>query len=317
MYCSQCGKELPSCANFCNECGHPISKKYEQEVIKEESKTDRSVVYCARCGKESSASNTFCGCCGNRFTPFDAPIVPEYAAETKPTNALVQQSTTSTFPAEFDYKKYCANCRNRMGTFRRTKIAGGMYICGNCLSMCSNIVVPYIRSKSISDVKNDIARMNQYPQFAPTHQFGQLLVDGNNNLWKVSGYPVYNFADIIDFDIVEERDVESISSSTEHTKTKGGLGRAIVGGALFGVPGAIVGGVTAKRKTVTIGNSSTTHIEYFTQLGIRIMLNDINVPSITIDFIDRRTQVSECRRIAEEVNNAAGFLSIAIRNKEL
>ena len=294
------------------------SIEYDEPIIaikEEEIEEAPAVMYCTKCGKENSADSTFCGYCGNPFTPLDAPIAEQYVEEVKPTaNALVYQPTAITFPAGFDYKKYCANCGSKIGAFSRTKIAGEMFICENCLSMCSNIIVPYIRNKSIADVKNDIARMNQYPQFAPTHQFGRLLFDGNNKLWKAPGYPVYRFADINDFDVVEERDVQSISYSTQRTKTKGGLGRALVGGALFGVPGAIVGGVTAKRKAVTIGNTSSTNIEYFTQLGIRIMLNDINTPSITINFIDTKMQVSRCERIVEEVNNAAGFLNIVLNN---
>lgn len=292
------------------------SIEYDDPIVikEEEIKESPSMMYCTKCGKENAIDSTFCGYCGKPFTPLDELVDTGCKEETPPTSALAQQPTAVAFPVGFDFKKYCANCGSKIGAFSRTKIAGEMFICENCLSMCSNIIVPYIRNKSIADVKNDIARMNQYPQFAPTHQFGRLLFDGNNKLWKAPGYPVYRFADINDFDVVEERDVHSISYSTQKTKTKGGLGRSLVGGAFFGVPGAIVGGVTAKRKAVTVGNTNTTNIEYFTQLGIRIMLNDISTPSITINFLDAKTQVSRCKRIVEDVNNAAGFLNIVLRN---
>lgn len=49
---------------------------------------------------------------------------------------------------------------------------------------------------------------------------------------------IYKYSDIVDYELLE--DGESI--------TKGGLGRAVVGGALFGGVGAVVGGVTGHKK---------------------------------------------------------------------
>lgn len=36
MYCSQCGKEIADDSKFCNECGCPVSKQNEQQVVKKE-----------------------------------------------------------------------------------------------------------------------------------------------------------------------------------------------------------------------------------------------------------------------------------------
>lgn len=272
-----------------------------------------SVMYCTKCGKENAIDSSFCGYCGNPFSPLGTPIeeIEEPQNNTILTGAHSQEIS---FPVGFEFKKYCANCGAKIGAFNRTKIDGEMYLCESCVEQCSNIIVSQLRYKTIADVKNDIARMNLYPEFAPTHRFGKLLFDANNKLWKAPNYPVYRFQDINDFEVVEERETQSISYTNQRTKTRGGLGRSLVGGAMFGVAGAIVGGATAKRKSVTIGSTNTSNIEFFTKLGIRIMLNDMTVPSITINFLDSSRLVSKSQQIVEDVNNALGFLNIIVKN---
>ena len=194
-----------------------VSNTTEKDVAEE-----TAVMYCTRCGKENAIDSMFCGYCGHPFTPLGSTPVEEI--ETRPTTAITTvQPQAISFPAGFDFKKFCANCGSRLGVFSKTKIAGNMHICGSCLAQCSNIIVPQIRNKSIRDVKTDIARMHQYPEFAPTHQFGNLLFDGNNKLWKVPNYPVFTFQDINDFEVMEERDTQSITYTTKKPKLRVGL----------------------------------------------------------------------------------------------
>ena len=76
---------------------------------------------------------------------------------------------------------------------------------------------------------------------------------------------VHDFSDIVDFELLE--DGNSLAS--------GGLGRAAVGGVLFGGVGAIVGGTTGKKKTKNT----------CTELKIKITLNSITSPTEYIDFV--------------------------------
>ena len=271
------------------------------------------IIFCSKCGKENAIDSAFCGYCGNPFAHISESI-EETKSTYNDTDLFTIQPATINFPAGFEFKKFCANCANKIGIFSRTKISNGMYLCDNCVSQCSNIIVSQLSHKTIVEVKNDIARMKLYPEFTPTHQFGRILFDANNKLWKAYQYPIFRFQDINDFEVVEERETQSISCTHQKTKTKGGLGRALVGGAMFGVAGAIVGGSTAKRKSVTIGSINTTNIDYFTKLGIKIMLNDMSVPSITVDFLCGRTLVSKSQKIIDDVNNALGFLNIVVKN---
>lgn len=89
---------------------------------------------------------------------------------------------------------------------------------------------------------------------------GVIRADDRNKLWyystqKNTRFPVYHkFSDIASYDLYQDSDVI----------TKGGTGRAIAGGLMFGVPGAVIGGVTAKRKTTKIINEMYIRVSFKT-----------------------------------------------------
>lgn len=82
---------------------------------------------------------------------------------------------------------------------------------------------------------------------------------------------IVNYSDILDFELVEDG---------ETVITKGGLGKAVVGGMLFGGVGAIVGSNTSKRK-------SKTSISI---LKIKIVVRDMSNPNSYINLITTSTQ---------------------------
>lgn len=111
--------------------------------------------------------------------------------------------------------------------------------------------------------------------FKTTSKLGsRILLDDNSKRWAIVSQirgkrkeaDTFNFSDILDFELLE--DGAQIAS--------GGLGRAAVGGILFGGVGAIVGGVTGKRKTNTKVNS----------LRIKVTMRNLSQPVVYIDLID-------------------------------
>lgn len=114
--------------------------------------------------------------------------------------------------------------------------------------------------------------------FKATRKIGAFEIDENNKKWlmrpgtfdKNTKFRIYNFSDIIDFELLED----------EESVIKGGLGRAVAGGVLFGGVGAVVGGVTANRKSKSVCNS----------LVIKITVNDIENPTIYINLIKKATK---------------------------
>lgn len=116
-------------------------------------------------------------------------------------------------------------------------------------------------------------------KFSPTKIIGNYLaVDENNRQWAIGkgifspfekAIP-YNYEDLVDFELLE--DGSSI--------TKGGLGRAVVGGMLFGRTGAVVGGITGKKKTK----------QTCTNLEIKITVNNADKHTHYIRLITSSTQ---------------------------
>lgn len=82
---------------------------------------------------------------------------------------------------------------------------------------------------------------------------------------------IVNYSDILDFELIEDG---------ETVVTKGGLGKAIVGGVLFGHVGAIVGGTTSKKKSITS----------ISVLKIKISVRDMNNPNAYINLITTSTK---------------------------
>lgn len=80
---------------------------------------------------------------------------------------------------------------------------------------------------------------------------------------------VYQYEDIVDFELLE--DGTSV--------VKGGLGRAVVGGFMFGGVGAVVGGITAGKRA---------H-QKCTNLCIKITVSSMVSPVVYISLISTET----------------------------
>lgn len=172
----------------------------------------------------------------------------------------------------FDLKVECSICGKNAG-LNRYQIKDKGWVCSECFKKAGfNFMTP-IKAMSAEDVKSAIALRNRFDEelkvFSPTKVIGSHIeFDDTQKKWLVSrknNPRIFNYSDIIDFELLD--DGESI--------TKGGIGRAVAGGMLFGGVGAIVGGATGKKKNKAICKS----------LRIKITINDIKNPSVFLDFI--------------------------------
>ena len=134
-------------------------------------------------------------------------------------------------------------------------------------------------------VRTDLAIQKQEEQkslaniFVVTNKVGEIFyIDETNKLWtipegiiskKINPNRIHHYSDIVSYELLE--DGTSIS--------KGGVGRAIVGGALFGGVGAIVGGSTGHKQQ-----------QMCTSLKLKITLKDINCPIEYIEFVYSATK---------------------------
>ena len=112
-----------------------------------------------------------------------------------------------------------------------------------------------------------------------------LFVDTEKQLCYLSQSKTPKIEPIVfKFSEIEEYRFEQVGQKTI-TKTKGGVGRAVVGGALFGVAGAVVGASTAKTETKTIGGIPILYLEVnINDMKTTLILS--NPPVKSKDFLD-------------------------------
>lgn len=137
-------------------------------------------------------------------------------------------------------------------------------------------VIKYENTETQS-INKEIEKIENLQKFTSTKKVaGILYIDESKKLWAIPQgifnnkiKEVHEYSDILSYEIVE--DGNSIS--------KGGVGRAIVGGLLFGGVGAIVGGVTGHKSKATC-----------TKLEVIIKLNSMSKPLEKITLISTETR---------------------------
>lgn len=212
-------------------------------------------------------------------------------------------------------KKNCGICKAEVNLFTRTKVADG-YICNNCLQKTGYGVsdLKSIGSGSIKAAERRIQRKtlneSRLANFNVTKKIGKFLfIDEEKKQWlvptgilgvKTNKSWVYSFSDIREFELLENGN--SISS--------GGLGRALAGGILFGGVGAVVGGVTGKKK-------STSTV---TSMQIKITTADMDAPSVYINFItggtSYKTNSFVYRDFAKSAQEVLSTLSVIVNGED-
>ncbi len=167
----------------------------------------------------------------------------------------------------------CAICGKELGLLSgKAKISDGA-VCTNYLksagiSMLSNALS--YNQQTIKELVN--VRKMLVNNFSKTKSVGKYIsVDENNKAFKI-GEDIFAYDNLLSFELLE--DGQSI--------TKGGLGRAVAGGLLFGGVGAIVGSVTGGKKSKGVCNS----------MKLRVSLKNAHTDVVYINFIAIETQTS-------------------------
>lgn len=218
----------------------------------------------------------------------------------------------------FGPKIICAVC-GRESKLNNFELADKQFICGKCFRKCGfNTIVP-ISKMTLEDIKNAISAQHssveELNSFTPTKKIGTFIeIDDNKKQWlipdgflgKKKNPKIYDYSDIVDFELLEDGE----------TITKGGLGRAVAGGLLFGGVGAVVGGVTGGKKSKPICNS----------LKIKITVKNINNPVVYINFLTAATKknsityksaynfAQECLSVLQLICDSQGATNVANNN---
>lgn len=173
----------------------------------------------------------------------------------------------------------CAKCNNKIGMFSSYVALRDVKLCASCAKRLGLHVSSDYSAYTLMDVLSEGTEnmQNAVVAYSPTKEIRQGLlfkkfsIDENSRQFCVQK-DILPFESLVNYELLE--DGTSIT-------LKGGTGRAIAGGLLFGGAGAIVGASTAKRK----------HSEYCTSLRIKITVKNAR-QLYYIDFISSHTEKS-------------------------
>lgn len=187
-------------------------------------------------------------------------------------------------------KANCVICGAETSSLHRYKLNDGTYLCGDCLSKVNvtegGFSAAVLKSSSVDEieermkfVEKDLMRnAERLEKFTPTLKESNYIWFDDKNKWfvipqglfkvTIDDCYVFEYKEIVDYEVLE--DGTSI--------TKGGLGKALVGGAVFGIAGAIAGGTSKRTKQVC------------TDLKLKITTKNSDQPVIYIPFIMTETK---------------------------
>lgn len=167
----------------------------------------------------------------------------------------------------FKKKAVCSICGDKISAFGGGhQISDGM-ICPICQRIASKSVLA-----SASEIRaawnENSKRLDMFTQTMafPAATSDTAFIDATHQYFYISSAKIKNTLSqtrqpvVVRFDEVTAYSSQIVGQKTV-TKKKGSLGRAVVGGALFGVAGAVIGAGTAKQETKNIGGINTMRID--------------------------------------------------------
>lgn len=160
----------------------------------------------------------------------------------------------------FGKKERCAICGEKL-SFTAIQINGGS-ICPACNRLSTG---------------SPLASVGQVKHF--------LFIDPEQKMFYLSNSKKIKLEPVVfKFSEINAFKIEQVGQKTI-TKTKGGIGRAVVGGALFGTAGAIVGATTAKQETKEVGGVPILYVDLSIN-GMNTTVSISNPPLKAADYLE-------------------------------
>lgn len=246
--CPECGKEISDKAPACPHCGYPMV----QEDFNVENNVPSEDDYDSIIADFLSRNNN------NKILTI---------------KALVHSTNLSMTEAKNKVDAYCSFAKSVSPTSIRMPIAtkkiGPVQIDETQQKFRINGYIP------VNGKKDGIGKS----LFKGAMAFGTMGMSvaaekliGSGNRQKVGNKEWLDYSDLLNYELLEDDSVV----------TSGGVGQALVGGALFGGVGAIAGGITAKR----------TQKKKIESLYIKITVNNFSSPCIMIPLITKSTKTN-------------------------
>ena len=173
----------------------------------------------------------------------------------------------------FGEKGTCSIC----GKEKTSKKLSDGFVCSKCLDLCGNNRNTFkkLQDTTTNEILEEIKKERQanldIANFVATRGVRKIIQFDDNS--KKILFPktlltrarIYDYSELLGYEILEDG----------NTITKGGLGSAIVGGALFGGVGAVIGGLTGGKKSKEVVKS----------LKVKIVLDNKIVPAEYIELL--------------------------------
>ena len=148
-------------------------------------------------------------------------------------------------------KKNCPLCSKRLGFLSTVRIKDEMCICMEC-ALNLDVDFEVVKFLSVDDLlRRKARRLENYKEFQSFNTTREVKVggwyfreDSRLKRWYVSTSKKPQNPTLFRYDEIANYNLEEDGVSI----TSGGLGRAVVGGVLFGGVGAVVGAVTGSKK---------------------------------------------------------------------
>lgn len=180
--------------------------------------------------------------------------------------------------------KVCPICNEKIGFLLKAKASNGD-ICSTCAMICSSHETKTIETLREYWQKNaEREKVFSQTQLLNSFNGGTLSIDATHELFAFGNVSKAKVSPVFyRFNEVDSYEVEIVGQKTI-TKKRGGITRALVGGALAGGVGAIVGSNTAKEETKQVGGTQILRVNMVTYTG---RCQHISVPSQNVlAFLD-------------------------------
>lgn len=241
-----------------------------------------ALVKCMECGKEFSDKAAACPNCG---CPVQEAVVPgvkegediEVSLDSIWSTVPSKSSSSSIQPsASVKYK-----ATQKIGVVKIDEVNRKFQISGA------------VSVKKNSLAKKSIKGIMAFYTLGLSLAVEKMIKSGTkigNNVW-------FNFSDLISYELIEDDSVV----------TSGGVGQALIGGALFGGFGAVAGGITGKR----------TQKKKVESLCIKATLNSFDCPCVLIPLLSKPTKInsSEYKRAFDEAHHILSAFDVITHNK--
>lgn len=187
-------------------------------------------------------------------------------------------------------KERCPICSDKIPKFLHAQIGDGS-ICVPCARICNRSTLATAEAVKAAWEENHQRFKNFKESVVITDLMaGFIFVDMEHKWAYISNQKKQKQEPVVfSFSEIEEYRIEKVGEKTV-TKTKGGVTRAVVGGALFGVAGAVVGASTAKQETKTTGGVSMLYIDLDFQ-GVKTTVSISNPPMKAAQTLDSMIDV--------------------------